>query len=533
MRCSCILASVLVVLVAALAGGPVRAAAAVERRVTHPNGAAILIRAIDFSADSIVVSATITNPGDREIRLNQARSLVLQDGGHGIYHLNPPAENPELRIPPHAQAAGELVFIGPLAPTARQLTLSSNEGIGTLDNPYDDQPVFRASLPLAGHAADGGAVQASHPDGAVLRVRRIAVGAAGCVLSMTATNGNDRAIRLNQDRSLLLTQANGLSVPAAAPADNPDLVVPPGNRIDAELAFPCQAGDGDTVTLSTNRGTGGSADNPYETLPVFTLQVTIAANGAAAAGPRVSVAPIARSRLSLSAVVPPASAAVSAPPPPRPAPPPASAAAPPPPPPAPPPPASSAAAAPPPARPAAPSPADTGGTTPPAAAGPLGPLLEESRPAPRAAAVAPPRNPAPVGAAQLEAALHATRTDRGLLIVLPADELFGAAGKTLDGAAEPVLATLVELIAATHPREIQIAGHTDGAGTDDANQTLSEQRAHAVAGWLEDHIAKHPPRFVEKGYGRTRPLAPNHNPDGSDNPEGRQTNRRIEIMLRR
>ena len=39
--------------------------------------------------------------------------------------------------------------------------------------------------------------------------------------------------------------------------------------------------------------------------------------------------------------------------------------------------------------------------------------------------------------------------------------------------------------------------------------------------------------IVEKGYGRSRPVAPNHNADGSDSPEGRQQNRRIEIYLRR
>jgi OOP family OmpA-OmpF porin len=33
------------------------------------------------------------------------------------------------------------------------------------------------------------------------------------------------------------------------------------------------------------------------------------------------------------------------------------------------------------------------------------------------------------------------------------------------------------------------------------------------------------------GYGKTRPIAPNTNPDGSDNPIGRQKNRRVEILI--
>ncbi|MFN8689076.1 MAG: hypothetical protein ACK5XL_03655, partial [Cyclobacteriaceae bacterium] len=38
-------------------------------------------------------------------------------------------------------------------------------------------------------------------------------------------------------------------------------------------------------------------------------------------------------------------------------------------------------------------------------------------------------------------------------------------------------------------------------------------------------------RLVAKGYGETRPIARNTNPDGSDNPEGRQRNRRTEFKI--
>jgi outer membrane protein OmpA-like peptidoglycan-associated protein len=145
--------------------------------------------------------------------------------------------------------------------------------------------------------------------------------------------------------------------------------------------------------------------------------------------------------------------------------------------------------------------------------------------------------PAPRGVAQLEAALHATKTDRGLRIVLPADGLFGRARDTLDSAADPRLSQLAELIAATRPREVRVAGHTDSSGSDEDAQTLSEERAHAVAAWLEAHMANdrpnYRPRFVEQGYGRTRPVAPNHTADGSDSPEGRERNRRVEIILHR
>jgi outer membrane protein OmpA-like peptidoglycan-associated protein len=38
-------------------------------------------------------------------------------------------------------------------------------------------------------------------------------------------------------------------------------------------------------------------------------------------------------------------------------------------------------------------------------------------------------------------------------------------------------------------------------------------------------------RVIAKGYGESKHIAPNENPDGTDNPEGRQMNRRIELTI--
>ena len=245
---------------------------AIGRRIVHPDGVAIQLQQIDFGDASIVLSATISNPGDREIRLNRARSFVLDDGAHGVHHLSPPADNPELRIPPRTQLSGDLVFIGPLASAARRLTLSSNRGIGTTDNPYDDAPVFEAALPMADRAAGSGGVAVSHPDGAALVVRRIVGTPTACLVSLLATNGNDRTIVLNQDGSLVLTDDRGTAAALKPPADNRELVVPSGDRLDADLLFDCRNLDtAGALTLISNRGTAGTPDNPYDTLPVFTL----------------------------------------------------------------------------------------------------------------------------------------------------------------------------------------------------------------------------------------------------------------------
>ena len=75
-----------------------------------------------------------------------------------------------------------------------------------------------------------------------------------------------------------------------------------------------------------------------------------------------------------------------------------------------------------------------------------------------------------------------------------------------------------------------IEGHTDGKGSDAYNQTLSERRAIAIRATL---VARglSTDRLNIRGYGKTRPVADNEMPDGSDNPDGRQKNRRVEVVL--
>jgi outer membrane protein OmpA-like peptidoglycan-associated protein len=77
---------------------------------------------------------------------------------------------------------------------------------------------------------------------------------------------------------------------------------------------------------------------------------------------------------------------------------------------------------------------------------------------------------------------------------------------------------------------IELSSHTDSKGDDAYNIELSQKRAESVVNYLiKKGIDKN--RLVAKGYGETRPIAPNENPDGSDNPEGRQKNRRTEFRI--
>src|SRR4051794_7503841 len=76
----------------------------------------------------------------------------------------------------------------------------------------------------------------------------------------------------------------------------------------------------------------------------------------------------------------------------------------------------------------------------------------------------------------------------------------------------------------THPElKLEIAGHTDNVGSDEANQALSDNRAASVKKSL---MAKGvgADRLDSKGYGSSMPAASN------DTPEGKQTNRRVELI---
>lgn len=77
---------------------------------------------------------------------------------------------------------------------------------------------------------------------------------------------------------------------------------------------------------------------------------------------------------------------------------------------------------------------------------------------------------------------------------------------------------------------VEISGHTDSRGSDAYNLKLSRNRAKSVVAWLKKRKVSSK-RMVAKGYGETRHIAPNENPDGTDNPEGRQMNRRIELTI--
>ena len=101
---------------------------------------------------------------------------------------------------------------------------------------------------------------------------------------------------------------------------------------------------------------------------------------------------------------------------------------------------------------------------------------------------------------------------------------------TLRAESMDVLNELVDIMSNNPQIKIELSAHTDGIGNDASNNLLSQQRAEACVDYI---ITKgiNKDRIFARGYGKTRPIAPNNLPDGRDNPDGRQLNRRTEFTV--
>jgi outer membrane protein OmpA-like peptidoglycan-associated protein len=109
------------------------------------------------------------------------------------------------------------------------------------------------------------------------------------------------------------------------------------------------------------------------------------------------------------------------------------------------------------------------------------------------------------------------------------DFLFDFDRAEIRSEAAPALAELAQRIADSN-NAVMIEGHTDAIGSESYNQTLSERRAIAVQIALASRGLPSAKLNV-RGFGKTRPVAPNLQADGSDDPDGRQRNRRVEVVI--
>ena len=118
----------------------------------------------------------------------------------------------------------------------------------------------------------------------------------------------------------------------------------------------------------------------------------------------------------------------------------------------------------------------------------------------------------------------ATRDSARGLIANMSDVLFETGKYELRTDARERLAKVSGIVLAYPGLHLEIEGHTDSVGTDEYNQQLSERRAQAVREYLvQQGIGAD--AIVARGLGKTSPIAPN------DTAEGRQKNRRVELVL--
>jgi outer membrane protein OmpA-like peptidoglycan-associated protein len=119
--------------------------------------------------------------------------------------------------------------------------------------------------------------------------------------------------------------------------------------------------------------------------------------------------------------------------------------------------------------------------------------------------------------------LKVKKTERGLVLTL-GDVLFDTGQATLKAGAYGTLDRLATALREQPGRKVLIEGHTDNVGSDATNQGLSERRAQAVQVALTQRgVARDQTTAV--GKGENFPVASN------DDPNGRQSNRRVELIF--
>jgi outer membrane protein OmpA-like peptidoglycan-associated protein len=129
--------------------------------------------------------------------------------------------------------------------------------------------------------------------------------------------------------------------------------------------------------------------------------------------------------------------------------------------------------------------------------------------------------------AQLEARLNQilqTRDSARGLIINMSDVLFDTGKFSLNPGAREKLAKIAGILLSYPSLKIEVGGYTDNVGSDDRNQTLSEDRANAVRDYLV-HQGVATDSVSSRGFGNSSPVASN------DNSGGRQSNRRVELLV--
>ena len=124
---------------------------------------------------------------------------------------------------------------------------------------------------------------------------------------------------------------------------------------------------------------------------------------------------------------------------------------------------------------------------------------------------------------QLNSILQTRDSARGLIVSM-SDVLFDTGKYSLKPGAREKLAKVAGILLAYPALNIEVGGYTDNVGSDEMNQTLSENRAGSVRDYLvQQGVLTN--SVSARGFGNTLPVASN------DNSSGRQQNRRVELLV--
>lgn len=127
--------------------------------------------------------------------------------------------------------------------------------------------------------------------------------------------------------------------------------------------------------------------------------------------------------------------------------------------------------------------------------------------------------------------LQVKETDLEIRIELAADVLFDFDKADIRRDAQNALKQAADIVRDKAKGTVRVEGHTDGKGSESYNQKLSDRRANSVKDWFVKKEGLKNVKFSTRGFGAKNPVAPNTKTDGSDDPAGRQKNRRVEIVI--
>jgi outer membrane protein OmpA-like peptidoglycan-associated protein len=129
--------------------------------------------------------------------------------------------------------------------------------------------------------------------------------------------------------------------------------------------------------------------------------------------------------------------------------------------------------------------------------------------------------------------LEMNETKIEVKIELSGDRLFDFDKWDIRPSAEPMLQRVADVMKQYPNATVLIEGHTGSVGLHIRNITLSQKRADSVKNCLIKKGGIDGKRIATRGWAETKPVAPNKKPDGSDDPEGRHRNRRVEITVKK